>query len=432
MRTILLIALLTWMPLAANAQSTSGSTASSGATATSGSTATPAQAATTSTTPAAATPTASFTAATAHYQVISETSQAQADDIGRRMEAALTLYNGIFHFDLSKLPTKFRVRVFRDVDSFNVYLDKVLSQKRTDFVFVAWSDPTRSELLSFTKEDKAFTASLLHQGCIQFIKGFIDNPPVWLREGIATYLDGATWDPKTGSFTPRVNLAWLDALKALVRGDAGAKLLPLGDLLTLSRDGAQARMDVFAPQSWGLVQFLLNSPDRSYNRVFWDSVSELSPSATLEDNSRAVRSGAFSWPTETKLEQDFESYILSLKTATELVKDGVDLYAKGDLAGTEDAMTKSLDLEPNASTPWYYLGLVAYARKDYTKAQAAYQKASDLGANAGIFNYALGVNSFAAGNNGDATKFLNAAKQADKDAWGDKVDTLLKRIDAAK
>ena len=138
--------------------------------------------------------------------VFAETSQAQADDVSQRMEAALALYNGIFHFDLSLLPAKFRVRLFKDLDSFNAYLDKVLSQKRTDFVFVAWSDPERSELLCFPKEDKAFTASLLHQGCIQFIKGFIDNPPVWLREGVATYLDASTWDPKAGTFTPRPNL----------------------------------------------------------------------------------------------------------------------------------------------------------------------------------------------------------------------------------
>ena len=85
----------------------------------------------------------------------------------------------------------------------------MLSQKRTDFVFVAWSDPERSELLCFPKDDKAFTASLLHQGCIQFIKGFIDNPPVWLSEGVATYLDASTWDPaRAHSRRSRTSHGW--------------------------------------------------------------------------------------------------------------------------------------------------------------------------------------------------------------------------------
>ncbi len=57
-----------------------------------------------------------------------------------------------------------------------------------------------------------------------------------------------------------------------------------------------------------------------------------------------------------------------------------------------------------------------------------YLKAFQLGANAGVINYALGVNSFAAGKNADAAKYLNFAKQADKAAYGDRVDALLKRI----
>ncbi len=373
-----------------------------------------------------------FTAETAHYRVFSETSQAQAEDVSHRMEAALSLYNEIFHFDLGQLPAKFRIRLFRDLDSFNDYLLKILSQKRTDFVFIAWSDPERSELLCFPKDEPAFTASLLHQGCIQFIKGFIDNPPVWLREGAATYVDASTWNASNGTFTFKPNLAWLEGLKAIVRGDTPARLISFPDLLTATRENAQAQMDVFAPQSWGLVQFLLNAPDRTYSRVLWDSIGTLAPAATLEENSQRARKRAFSWMTDQKLLVDFKAYVLSMKTATDLVRDGIDLYTKGDLANAESSFKKSLDLEPSSGTAFYYLGLIAYGQKDYTRAEDQYLKAFQLGANAGVINYALGVNSFAAGKNADATKYLNFAKQADKAAYGDKVDALLKRIAAAK
>lgn len=375
---------------------------------------------------------AQFTAETTHYRVFSEVSQAQAEDLSHRMEAALSLYNDVFHFDLSQLPAKFRIRVFKDLDSFNAYLDKILSQTRTDFVFIAWSDPERSELLAFPKEEPAFTASLLHQGCIQFIKGFVDNPPVWLREGVATYLDASVWDPAAGTFTFKPNLAWLEGLKSLVRGETPAKLISFPDLLTISRESAQSQMDVFAPESWGLVQFLLGSPDRTYSRALWDSVAALSANATLDDNSQRARKRAFSWVTDQKLQTDFKAFVLSMKTATDLVKDGIDQYTKGDMAGAEATFTKSLDLDPSSSTAFYYLGLISYSRKDYARAEEMYLKAFQLGANATIINYALGVNSFAAGKNGDATKYLNFAKQADKAAYGDRVDALLKRIAAAK
>jgi Tfp pilus assembly protein PilF len=102
------------------------------------------------------------------------------------------------------------------------------------------------------------------------------------------------------------------------------------------------------------------------------------------------------------------------------------------MAGAETSLTKSLDLDPSSGTAFYYLGLVSYTRKDYAKAEEMYLKAFQLGTNAGIINYALGVNSFAAGKNTDAAKYLNFAKQADKAAYADRVDALLKRIAAAK
>ena len=375
---------------------------------------------------------AQFTAETDHYRVFSEISQAQAEDVAHRMEGAVSLYNDIFHFDLSTLQTKFRVRVFKDLDSFNTYLGKILSQTRSDFVFVAWSDPERSELLCFPKEEPAFTASLVHQGTIQFIKGFIDNPPVWIREGVATYLDASTWDASTASFTFRSNYAWLETLKSLLRGETPAKPISFADLLTISRDSAQSQMDVFAPESWGLVQFLLAGPDRSYSRALWDGIGALTPKASLDENSQKARKRAFSWVTDQKLAADFKSYVLSLKTATDLVKDGIDQYTAGNLDGARDAFTSAIALDSGAGTACYYLGLIAYARKDYTQAEDQYLKAFQLGTNAGIINYALGVNAFAAGKNADAVKYLNFARQADAAAYADRVDALLKRISSAQ
>jgi hypothetical protein len=296
-----------------------------------------------------------FTAETNHYRVFSDVSQAQAEDVSQKMEAALALYNNVFHFDLSQLPTKFRIRVFKDLDSFNAYLQKILSQTRTDFVFIAWSDPEKSELLAFPKEEPAFTTSLLHQGCIQFIKGVVDNPPLWLREGVATYLDASVWDPSAGTFAFRPNLGWLEGLKSLVRGETPAKLISFPDLLTISKESAQSQMDVFAPESWGLVQFLLGGTDRSYSRALWDSIAVLSPNATLDDNSQRARKRAFSWVTDQKMQADFKAFVLSMKTATDLVKDGIDLYSKGDLTGSESSFTKSLTWIPRAaprSTTW--------------------------------------------------------------------------------
>jgi tetratricopeptide (TPR) repeat protein len=373
-----------------------------------------------------------FTSETDHYRVYSDTSQAQADDIAKRMEAAVPLYNDVFHFDVSLLATKLRVRIFKDIDSFNDYLGRVLSQKRADFVFIAWSDPERSELLCFPKDEPTFTASLLHQGAIQFVKAFVDNPPVWLREGVATYLETALWDANAGAYTAKPNFAWLDQLKSLLAAGSATTPLSVADLLSISREKAQSQMDVFAPESWGFVQFLMSAPARTYGRAMWDSLTALSPKATLDENSQRVRARAFSWFADQTLQQDFQTYILSLKTSTDLLKDGIDQYGSGDLAAADASLKKCIDLDTANSTAWYYVGLISYAKKDYAKAEEDYMKSFQLGATAGIINYALGVNSFAAGKNADATKYLSFAKTADKTTYGDRVDALLKRIDSSK
>ena len=337
-----------------------------------------------------------YTAESDHYRVISETSQSQADDISRRMEAALALYNGIFHFDLSLLPARFTVKVFKDAGQLQRLRRENPLPEENRLRVHRVVRPRKSELLCFPREERAFTSSLLHQGTIQFLKGFVDNPPLWLREGVATYLD-ASLRFRGGSLHLQAELLWLDSLKSEIRGESPVKFIPLTDLLDFTRETAQSQQDIFAPESWGLVQFLLNSPDSGHNRLLWDSISSLDPKATLESNSARVRKRAFSWVTEQKLRQDFDAYILSLKTGSDLVREGIDFYGKGDFTRSEQALTGAVDVQPDASAAWYYLGLIAYARKDYARADEMYMKAFQLGANAAIINYALGVNAFAAG-----------------------------------
>jgi hypothetical protein len=373
-----------------------------------------------------------FTAETDHYRISSETSQAEADEVAKIMEACLVQYNSVFHFDLAKLPGKLTVKIFKDVDSFNAYLGTLVGETRTDFVFVAYSDPTRSELLAFTQESSLFLPSLIHQGCIQFIKAFVANPPVWLREGVAAYFETSAYDSKTGALVVKPNYLWLDSLKALLAGEGSGKLIAVPDLLLLTREAAEKNLDVFYPEAWGMVAFLLGSEDKTVNRMFWDTLTALSPTASLEENSQNISKKVFSWNTDEAVSTQFSAYIQGLKTGQELLKDGVDLYAKGDLDGSEKAFTSSLAQEPDSNVAYYYLGLIAYARKDYTKADSLYLKASTLGASEALVNYALGVNAFAGGNFTDAAKYLAKSKEVDAAAYSDKVDVLLKRMDSVK
>jgi len=371
-----------------------------------------------------------YTAETGHYRISSETSQVEADEISRILEACLAEYNKVFHFDLAKLPGKLTVKIFKDVDSFNAYLGTLVSETRDDFVFVAYSDPTRSELLAFTQESDKLLPSLIHQGCIQFLKAFVSNPPVWLREGVAAYLEASVYDSKTATLVFKSNILWLESLKAILKAENSGQLIPFSDLLLLTREAAEENLDVFYPEAWGLVSFLLGAEDKSVNRIFWDTLSVLSPSALLDENSQNVRTKAFAWVSDEEFSKSFSAFVQELKTSQELIKEGVDLYAAGDLDGSEKSFTASLSLEPDSYVACYYLGLIAYGRKDYTKADAYYLKASELGASGALVDYALGVNAFAGGNFTDATKYLTKSKDAEPAAYAEKVNALLARMDS--
>jgi hypothetical protein len=371
-----------------------------------------------------------YVAESAHYRVSAETSQSQADEIARRMEAALRLVNDIFHFDLTELPARLRVRLFRDEAACNAYLKPIAAQTRSDFVFLAYPDPEKSELLCFPRTEKSFSASLIHQTVIQLCRSYIRNMPVWMDEGVAAYLEASVWDAKTSSYLLRPNFVWLDPLRAAVRGETA--LVPLADLLVFTRETAQAKLDIFYPEAWGLVYFLANSDDRAHNRILWDSISCLDATASLEENSQTVRTRVFGWLGADRVFQDFQAYALAMKNAVDLAREGADRYARGDLDGAEASLLASVDLDPAGSAALYYLGLVAYGRKDYAKAEDWYLSAYEAGAGVGLINYALGVNAFAAGKYDTSAKYLKLARDADPSAYAEKVDALLTRLEGLR
>jgi len=193
-----------------------------------------------------------FTKETAHYRIYSDDSLIKAGDIAKEMEACLKIYNNIMHLDLSALTVKLKVRIFKSKNSFDTYLNSLINETRDDFVYIHYTDLEKSELVGFEKTNKTeFDSSLVHQGFIQFIKALIPNSPIWLREGIAAYIENAHYNSETASFMLRPNLVWLDSLKAILKGEE--KFIPLNKLLTMSKEDALKNISIFYPEAWGVT-----------------------------------------------------------------------------------------------------------------------------------------------------------------------------------
>lgn len=369
--------------------------------------------------------TAVGTASSDHYSVISELGQDRAASLSRQLEAYYGLYNGLFRFDGKALNAKLNVREFKDKAGYDAYLGQVVGQTKDDFVYLHYPNLERSELLVFAKDEPDFSASLAHQAFVQFLKAFVPNPPLWLREGLAVAFESASWNDKEAKLTFPENLAWLETAKSLKERSL---LLPLDKLLTIGQDDARTELDVFYPESWALVSFLLNSQDKAYNRLLWDSMSSIKKDADLEDNQAAVLAMVEAWYGVPEAEKAFQSYLDERKTFPELVAIGVRKYADKSWDEAVSAFGAALDLNAASYVPQYYLGLIAYAKNDFSTAEVRYKAALELGCDPAITNYALGVNAYAQNRLDDAKAFLARAKDAAPDRYAAKVDELVAKF----
>jgi tetratricopeptide (TPR) repeat protein len=370
-----------------------------------------------------------------NYRVTTDVSQMFAEEVATKLEGAHVLFSEMYHFQPE---VTLRVTMFSEKARFDDYLRSIIDETRDDFVYLHYADRTKSELVGFVvEEERRIETSLLHQACVQFLKAVISNPPLWIREGIATYLERSVYSEESGRYHFKPNLSWLPLAKAAVAGPPTAdteatESLDLRTLITMENEEIRRQMDRFYPQAWALVAFLLESEDPEINRVFWDSLSALDPEMTVAENSARVIARAFDWYDPDLLERRYVEFVESLRGFNDLITEGMALYAEGESEQAELVFLKAMRLEPDNHVPYYYIGLINYDNGEHQTAEVLFKTALDLGAEPALTNYALGINAFAGNLYDDSATYLTVAKQSDPDAYGDKVDSLLSRIETLR
>lgn len=368
-----------------------------------------------------------FEFASDNYQVISEIGDDHARATGEELEALIALYNEDFHFPLENLDSRLRVRIFATKARYDAYLNRLIGEQRDGFVYLHYTDLAKSELVGYVSDDPDMRTSMVHQSFIQFFRAFIPNPPLWLREGFAVYFEAAQYDADFGSAVYRENLAWLDTLKQLVAGELGTGPIPLEDMLSIDVASARDQIDVFYPQAWGMVSYLINSDDGAVNRILWDALSALDPAASLSQNVRAVQEEALRWVNQQQLLDGFITYVTNRRSFRGWIEYGVDMYNTANYAEAENAFNQALTLNRDNFIPYYYLGLIAYERGNFGLADFQYQSALELGADEAVTLYALGVNAYADNRFEDAVAYLQQTVDVDP-AYTERAENLLIRI----
>ena len=105
-----------------------------------------------------------------------------------------------------------------------------------------------------------------HEGWHQYTQRTFKDPlPVWMEEGLATYMEGHKWEGDRAVFQPWANIERFDRLRAAHhRGE----LIPFPELIMSSPQEYAARRDgselIYYAQVWALIHFIQSGDNRAY------------------------------------------------------------------------------------------------------------------------------------------------------------------------
>jgi hypothetical protein len=138
---------------------------------------------------------------TSHYEInIEEGAESATQALSTELELRFDVYNRLFRFDPAALASPLKVRVFVDRDAYDSYVTARVGQSRPGAVYLHYNQIERRELL-VCKGSPEEASMLGHQVFTQFLRGFVANPPAWIREGFAIYFSGLKFDPAANALT---------------------------------------------------------------------------------------------------------------------------------------------------------------------------------------------------------------------------------------
>ncbi|MCL2832274.1 MAG: hypothetical protein FWD78_03805 [Treponema sp.] len=366
---------------------------------------------------------------TDHYELYAmEGAENGLPSLGKELELRFEVFNQLFRFGALAAPL--RVRVFIDSAAYDDYVKARLGTTRPGAVYLHYNQSERRELvvLRGSPEEASMVA---YQSFIQFLRGYIRNPPSWMREGFAIYFNSIKFDPVTETLKYEENLTWLETLKGLGDKILHPKDIMLRDTIVYNESSASSTTAGFFSQdfqicSWALVSFLLNSGD--YFRTLTESFMVLSPIAAAGENSTAVLDRFSMWTDMDQLDRDFFAYLDSRRTFNELMDAGRYYYDAKNLMNAEMAFMSAIDLRPANYAPYYYLGLIYYEDQEFDMAEDFYKLSMEYGADEALVNYALGINAASAGRNSDAITWLQNAADLNPDRFKERADDLISKL----
>jgi Protein of unknown function (DUF1570). len=365
------------------------------------------------------------------YEFICPATFAGIEEVAEACNSIRSSFNEVFRFDPDLPGTPSRVVILADKAEFDAYITERIGEPRNQFLFLKYSRPELSELVVYPQYGTGGFASIAgpvlnRQLFLQYLYGYVSEPPVWIRDGFQAWFEGLAWDKTARKVTRDANSAWLETAKNLY-SDTQRRLDATAILSAVTGSYDSVRL---YPQAWAFVAFLMNTEKPAYQRFIHETCLLLEGTEpynrrSQKENTDIVMDRFVRFNSPVKADEDLAFWLSGQYTFNELLQFGVSLYNTAEYASARKRLAEAAVIRPEDPMLAYYLGLVAYALKEFPVAKDWYLKSLKYGAETATVNWALGLNALADKQYAESRTYLETAKTANPVKYTEKADKLI-------
>lgn len=276
------------------------------------------------------------------------------------------------------------IEVLENIESYHDYLKLLDIPQRDDFVFLEFNNK-KSKVVMY-KSEKMHPASLAHHLTLQYLDFYGKGAPLWFNIGIAVYFE----DFRQGKpFTQ--NNRWLDTLKKSNNKNS--------IFTTLINSNA---IDIKPYNSWILIDYLINTDIKEYNRLLWDSLSLLKYNNEPDKQMKITQMF-----TNFNLDEKLEVYLQTMKGYNDYMDLAIEKYQSEDYLNAIELFKKAIIIEPRNYSPEYYIGLCYSNLENYQEAYSHLSNSLDKNAPKDIVYYSIGISFYKNKEFTKASKYLS-------------------------
>ncbi len=346
------------------------------------------------------------------YDVSYNGSAAGSSEYFAILDTCYERFNSVFHFDSEGPGFKYPVSLFSDENEYRNYVAEKTGSARpkSDTVFLRYSAIAKSEVAAIVSPANKNT--FIRQLFTQYIYSFISNPPAWLCNGFSLYFE---------EYENAFESPWLEPAKALYLNEN--KRIPVQLMLEATKDTYTP--DVFLPQTWLFVTFLMQTPYARDSRFLYDGL--VAAEKNYSDTDCFIEYYN-KWIDNQQFQKDYDEFVKSLHSVKEDLSAGIKAYSNRQNEEAKRLFLRVLQAQANNYTASYYLALTAYTEKNYKEADQWYKRALQDGADPALVNWGLGASAYADRRFEEGRVYLLKAKQLDEATYGKKVDDLIQQM----